>query len=232
MVVPSQDILTDLCENIGLSQHRLPMRRIPNPVDVADVRLKAAEEPEQRDLLSGTMPVILGVGRLARQKNFGLLIRAFSRLRKERPARLLLLGSGPERERLESLVAALSLEEDVLMPGMVRNPFPYMARADVFALSSEEEGFGLVLVEAMAIGLPIVATRCPGGPSEILEEGKCGILVSTGDEVEMANALNELLDHAELRKRLIQAGLGRAREFSPDRIADQWLAFIGEGATG
>jgi glycosyltransferase involved in cell wall biosynthesis len=109
---------------------------------------------------------------------------------------------------------------------MVRNPFPYMARADVFALTSEEEGFGLVLVEAMALGLPIVATRCPGGPVDILEDGRCGVLVPPGDHHAVAQTLGELLDDESRRKELVQAGLRRAEDFSPKRIASEWMSFM------
>jgi glycosyltransferase involved in cell wall biosynthesis len=226
LVAPSQDVLRDLGDTIGLARRRLPLRVIANPVDIDEVRLKAAQEPQSPDLLMPGPPLILGVGRLERQKNFGLLIRAFARLRKERPARLLILGSGPEKDSLQALIAKLGVDREVFLPGMARNPFPYMARADVFALSSEEEGFGLVLVEAMAVGLPIVATRCPGGPGEILEDGRSGILVAPGDERELAKSLSEVLDDEYHRRELVESGLRRAEHFSPSRIAAQWLSFM------
>lgn len=228
LVVPSRDVLEDLEKNIGFGRRGPRLRVIANPVDVEDVRARAAKEPENPDLIESSCPLILGVGRLARQKNFGLLIRAFARVRQQRPARLLLLGAGPQRQQLQELATSLNVSEYIQMPGRVHNPFSYMARADVFALSSEEEGFGLVLVEAMASGVPVVATDCPGGPSEILEEGKSGIMVPLNDVAAMAAGLTEVLEDESRGRALVAAGYRRAEDFKPERIAAEWLAFVEE----
>lgn len=228
LVVPSDDVRQDLADKIGLGRRGLSVRTIWNPISIEDVRLRAAGEPNELRLAELQKPIILSVGRLARQKNHALLIRAFAILRKERPATLLILGSGPEGDRLMALANELGITPDVVMPGMVRNPYPYMAHADAFALSSEEEGFGLVLVEAMALGLPIVATRCPGGPVEILEDGRCGVLVPLGDEHALAEAMGEILDDESRTHALVQAALQRAEEFSPSRITSQWISFMTE----
>lgn len=120
----------------------------------------------------GNTPLIIAVGRLYLQKDYSTLIRALTELRKQRPSHLLILGEGNERESLERLIHDLNLEEDVVLAGFVNNPLAYMNRASLFVLSSKSEGFGNVLVEAMACGTPVVSTDCPSGPTEILENGK------------------------------------------------------------
>jgi glycosyltransferase involved in cell wall biosynthesis len=226
LVTPSDDVLQDLRRTARLHPGRPRMRVIPNPVDVESVRTRAREDPEIPGLLPTQEPLILAVGRLERQKNFPLLVRAFAKVREQRLAKLLILGEGPQRTSIESLIGDLRLGADVSLPGAVENPYPYMAGADMLALSSEEEGFGLVLVEAMSVGCPVVATRCPGGPADILEEGRSGVLTSPDDPDEMAAALVSLLGDDDSRRRLSRAGRRRANDFLPERIASEWLGFI------
>ncbi|MCZ6872143.1 MAG: glycosyltransferase, partial [bacterium] len=141
----------------------------------------------------GCPPVLLAVGRLAKQKDFGTLLRAFARLRRSQPARLLILGEGPERPALETLVRELGLEQDVRLPGFVDNPYAYMARASAFVLSSLWEGLPTVLVEALFCGAPVVATDCPSGPREILRGGELGGLVPMRDPVALADSMQMAL---------------------------------------
>jgi glycosyltransferase involved in cell wall biosynthesis len=133
------------------------------------------------------------------------LLRAFARVRSARPARLVILGEGSQLRALQSLASELGIGDDVLFPGFVSNPFAYMARARAFVLSSAWEGFGNVLVEAMACGCPVISTDCPSGPAEILEGGRYGSLVPVGDPTPMAEAILETLesgpDVSALRKR-------------------------------
>jgi glycosyltransferase involved in cell wall biosynthesis len=135
-------------------------------------------------------PVVLGVGRLTRQKNFLALIEALGLVRRERDARLIILGEGPERASLEARVAELSLQQQVFMPGFVNNPHAYMARAAVFALSSDWEGLPTVLIECLATGTPVVSTDCMSGPREILRDGELGGLVPVGDVTALARAIS------------------------------------------
>jgi len=133
---------------------------------------------------------------LTKAKDFSTLIRSFALMRKERPARLMILGDGEERHELEELSRKLGIASDVDMPGFVDNPYKYMAHAAVFVLSSAWEGFGNVLVEAMACGCPVISTDCPSGPAEILENGKYGILTPVGDAAALAEAMVAILnDH-------------------------------------
>lgn len=159
---------------------------IPNGVDLQGIAA-AAEEPLSHPWFAqGQPPVLLGIGRLSRQKDFELLIRAFAEARKRRPLRLMILGEGPSRPRLERLVAKLGLEGDVELPGFVPNPFAYLARACLFVLSSRWEGASNVLIEALACGCPVVATACPTGIEEVLEQGP---IVRSRDPTALAEAI-------------------------------------------
>jgi glycosyltransferase involved in cell wall biosynthesis len=138
--------------------------------------------------------VILGAGRLQRQKDFPTLLRAFARLRQRRPCRLLILGEGSGRAELEQLIAALGIGADVDLPGFQPAPYPFMRAASLFVLSSAWEGSPNVLTEAMALGTPVVATDCPSGPAEILAGGRFGALVPVGDDVALADAMARTLE--------------------------------------
>ena len=171
---------------------RLPRERIcvaPNPVVPTDVFALAAQPVDHPWFTTGSDPVLLGVGRLAPEKDFATLIRAFARVQRHRPARLMILGEGSERGSLEALVAALGLEDSVSLPGFAINPFAYMTRAGVFVLSSLSEGSPGALIQALACGAPVVATDCQNGPREILDGGRYGRLVPVGDVPALAEAV-------------------------------------------
>ena len=167
-------------------------------------------------------PVILGAGRLTQQKDFPTLLRAFARVRRQRPVRLIILGEGPLRADLENIVRTLGIVTDVALPGFVDNPFAYMARAAVFALSSAWEGIPCVVVEALAAGCPVVSTDCPGGQAEILAGGAYGRRVPVGDSTALAAALSATLDAPPSRDRLQR----RAQTFSADRLVDRYLEVL------
>lgn len=164
-------------------------------------------------------PVILGVGRLGPQKDFPTLLAAFARVRRRRRARLVILGEGTKRPELAALAKQLGVAADVDLPGTVRNPHAYMARASVFALSSRFEGLPRVLIEALAAGCPVVSTACPSGPEEILAGGAYGRLVPVGDARALAEALVATLDEPPPKLRLQR----RARDFSVERAVDRHL---------
>lgn len=171
----------------------------------------------------GGAPVLLAAGRLAPQKDLPTLLRAFAMARASRPdLRLLILGEGAERGRLAALAAELGLDGALDMPGQVDNPLAYMARADLFVLSSLWEGFAMVLVEALGAGAPVVSTDCPAGPAEVLEDGRLGRLVPSADPGALAAAMLETLaappDPAP--------GRAAAERFSAARAADRYLALI------
>ena len=181
---------------------RIPRRRIQviyNPIITPRLRAKIKENLEHSWFEPGGPPVVLAIGRLTAQKDFGTLIHAFARIRRTRPARLLILGEGEKRPELEALVRHLNLEPDVSMPGFVPNPYPFMAKASLFVLSSRWEGLPTVLVEALYCSTPIVATDCPSGPREILREGRYGRLVPVGDVATLAQSIEAILDGTDAR---------------------------------
>ena len=221
VVSPAEGVSGDLAHWLALPRARLAT--VPNPIDL-DAIGAAAKAPAPHPWTEpGEPPLILGVGRLAPQKNFALLIEAFARLRAERKARLMILGEGPLRAELEAQIAALGLERDVELPGFVANPFAYLARAGVFALSSDFEGLPNVVKEALACGCPVVSTHCPWGPSEILEDGRLGRLVPMGDAAAMAAALAATLDDPPSREAL----LARAEDFELRTCFRQFMAAAG-----
>ena len=165
---------------------------------------------------------ILAVGNLKDQKNHALLLRAFAVVNRRQPANLLILGEGPLRPSLERQVGELGVGQCVSMPGYRLDPSPYYSSADLLVLSSDYEGFGNVLVEALAAGLPIVSTDCPSGPAEILEDGKWGQLVPVGNAQALAEAIED-----GLAKTFDAAALkARADEFRPEIAAQKYLALL------
>jgi glycosyltransferase involved in cell wall biosynthesis len=221
IIVPSHGAAQDLANVSGIPLDRIHVA--PNPV-VSPALFKLAQETSPNmDFTPTKGPVILGVGELCARKDFGTLIQAFSKVRQSRPCHLLILGEGRERSRLEALVEKLGLKDDIEMPGFVENPYAYMARADLLVLSSNCEGFGNVLAEALAIGLPVVSTDCPSGPREILQDGRLGPLVPVGDANALAQAILATLDNP-LDAQLLKSG---AVPFSVATSARQYLAALG-----
>jgi glycosyltransferase involved in cell wall biosynthesis len=191
VVAVSRGAAEDLTRTTGLAPGRITV--VHNPIVTPKLKEMAAAPLDHPWFGPGQPPVMVAVGRLSPQKDLGTLIRAVSRVRQHRPARLLILGDGPERERLESLVAELGLGGAVDLPGWVQNPYPYMARADAFVLSSRWEGLPSVLIEALYCGVRVIATDCPSGPKEILDGGKHGVLVPVGDVEALARAIGSAL---------------------------------------
>lgn len=192
VVAPSIGVAEDLIENVGVDRARVSV--ICNPIDISLISALASEPVEHLQTLPSNTQVVLGVGRLFPQKDFTTLIRAFSKVCQTRNAVLFLLGEGEEREHLNRLVLELGLSGKVFMPGFVENPFAYMKHAAVFVLSSRYEGLPNALLQALAVGTPVVATDCPSGPREILEGGRWGRLVPVGDVAAMAQAIVEGLN--------------------------------------
>ncbi len=185
---------------------------------------------------ASTRPVVVAAGRLTYQKSFADLVEAFALVRARVDAELWILGEGPERGAIEARVRQLGLGDAVRLLGFRDNPQAFFGRATVFALSSRYEGFGNVIVEALACGTPVVATDCPHGPAEILGGERGGLLVPVGDPGAMADALVRVLVDADLRRRLAAAGRVRAGDFTAAAIADAYASEIericGRGAAG
>jgi glycosyltransferase involved in cell wall biosynthesis len=192
--------------------------RIPNAVP----RLGGGLATLDREL-------VVAAGRLEHQKGFDLLIRAWARVAAAHPSwRLRIYGSGPRRDELRALILALGLYESVFLMGRTRRMGEAMAKASLFVLSSRFEGFGMVIVEAMSKGLPVVSFDCPRGPGEILRHRVDGILVPNGDVDGLANGILELIADAPLRRRYGVAAVENARSYAVGGIAERWEELLRE----
>lgn len=215
----STGVADDFARVTGLKRSWIQV--IPNPVVDPSIYIEAEERLDHPWFEPGQPPVILGVGRLVPAKDFKTLILAFAQVRKELPARLVILGEGPERNTLSSLIRNMGLEGDVSLPGFVKNPYKYMKRAAVFVLSSQWEGLPTVLIEAMALGTPVVSTDCPSGPDEILEHGKWGVLVPRQDPDALAAGILKTIKFPNLAR--LEGAIERARDFSVGRVVERYV---------
>ena len=219
IIAISQGIKKDLVENFNLPGEKIEV--IYNPVDIAEIETLSADEISH-PWFNDELPIIISIGRLTKQKGHSWLIKVFSIVRQSLPCRLVIIGTGEEEENLVNMVNALGLKNDVEFLGFQRNPFKYMARSSLFISASRYEGFGNVLVEAMALGLPVISTDCPSGPAEIIEHGKNGILVPTEDEGRLERTILNLLTNDELRRKLSGEAKIRAQYFALDKRVEQY----------
>lgn len=192
IVAVSRGAADALAEVGKLQRDRIKV--IYNPVITPEIVEQEKEPIDHPWLQPGEPPVILGVGKIEPQKDFPTLIRAFARVRAVRRSRLMILGWGPDIPQIEALIDELDIKDDIALLGYQTNPFPYMARAAVFVLSSAWEGLPTVLIEAMAVNTPVVSTNCESGPSEILDNGRYGFLAPVGDDEAISQAILNVLD--------------------------------------
>lgn len=172
-------------------------------------------------------PLLIACGRLGPQKDFPTLLRAFARVRSARPdATLWILGRGPDQPALEQQARDLGLGETVRFLGFQSNPFKFMAAADLFVLSSAWEGFGNVVVEAMAAGVAVVSTDCDFGPGEIITDGVSGLLCPVGDDQALAGRVLELLSDPVRRAAMAKAGCARSVDFDSEKITREYEAVL------
>ena len=201
------------------------MQVVHNPIVTPELAALAAV-PVAHPWFHDDTPIILGVGRLVGEKDFPTLINAFARIRAERPARLFILGDGPAQPALLALTQRLGLLDDVWFAPFDKNPFKYMARCSVFALSSRYEGLSGVLIQAMAVGAAVVTTDCPGA-GEIVADKVDGLLTPMGDAPAMAERISYLLDNpAEARRLKAQAQVS-AQRFNVANVTQKYAQALG-----
>ncbi|MCY4383742.1 MAG: glycosyltransferase [Nitrospinae bacterium] len=220
LVTVSDGVADNLSTNLEFPREKIS--RIYNPADTEEITKLARDVPEHPWMSDDGPPVILAAGRLARVKDYPTLLQAFRQVSRNRDVRLIILGEGSWRRRLEKMIRKMGLQEKVSLPGWVSNPYAFMSRATLFVLSSRNEGLGNVLIEAMACGCPCVSTDCPSGPAEILNNGRFGPLVPVGDDSALAAAMERVLDSPPGKEAL----LARAQEFSFDASLDQYERLI------
>lgn len=223
VIAISRGVVDDVTDNFGVPRERVNL--IHNPMVTRDFAERCARRIDHPWFSDETgLPVIVSAGRLTRSKDFLTLIEAFARLRARRPCRLVILGDGAERPALETRTGELQIGSDVDLPGVVNDPVPFMHAAALFALSSRYEGLGNVLIEALAAGTRLVATDCPSGPREILENGCYGRLVPVGNADALAEAMGQALneprpDAARVRK--------ASARFDSATVAAEYLRVLG-----
>lgn len=221
IIAVSRGVAEDLICLLDLPRERVKV--IYNPVINDDIDYLAQQKPGHSWFEKTSPPIILSAGRLHPQKDFPTLLKAFALVSKDKPCRLMILGEGEERNKLEALVCELQLQGRVVFPGQVANPYAYMAQSRLFVLSSAWEGFGNVLAEALAVGTPVVSTDCPSGPREILQNGLYGALVPVGNVQALSQAIRDTLEQktdSEFLKKSVQP-------FQVQTVIDQYLNYLG-----
>jgi glycosyltransferase involved in cell wall biosynthesis len=216
IVAVSEGAADDLARFAGLD--RAAISTIYNPIVGKALARSTVPPSEPQVWCAGTHRRILAVGTLKAIKDYATLLNAFAIVRQRLDVRLLILGEGDCRPALEAQAREMGIADSVSMPGFVSDPMPYYQHADLFILSSTGEGFGNVIVEALAVGTPVVSTDCQSGPREILCDGKYGLLVPVGDASAMSEAIEISLtaDHDKA------ALIARALDFSIEKAVDQY----------
>ena len=215
VVVTSQGVKDDLIRNYGVPAAKL--RVLHNPVDLEAIA-RLAVEPI--DTPAGDRPVLAAAGRLAGVKNYPLLLAAVADVVAGTPVDLWILGDGPDRARLEALARDHGVHRFVRFLGFQQNPFRFIARADAFVLTSTYEGFGNVLIEAMACGTPVIATKSPG-TVEIINDGENGLLVEHEHE-SISNAITALLANRARRDAMVACARESVRQYALPSVADRY----------
>ncbi len=210
IVVVSDGLKDDLIKKYGVPQNRIVV--IYNPVDLVEI-LHMSKEPASISPFKENLPVVVTVGRLSPEKGHQYLFGAFRIIRRSYNCKLVVIGDGPMRESLCNLVKQLGISADVTFLGYVNNPIKFVANSKVFVLPSLHEGFGLVIVEAMICGIPVVATSCSGGTGEIIRDKVNGLLVPPANEIEIANAIHQILSDNVFAGKIVENGLQRAKNF-------------------
>lgn len=218
VVAVSNGVADDLAFQIPILRPRICT--IYNPVARPKLFEMARQTVDHPWFQSTSPPVVVAAGHLHAQKDFSTLIRAIGGVQKNQPVRLLILGEGPERSALERMIEERGLQDVVSLPGFTQNPYAFMSRAALFVLSSRYEGLPGVLIEAMCCGAPVIATDCPSGPREILQDGKYGSLVPVGDAEAMAESIQSALKNRQVPPR------ESVRRFEPETIEDQFLSVL------
>lgn len=195
---------------------------IYNPIDRNKITLKKQEPVSLPFSFSDNHSMIAAVGRLVSQKGYDDMLRVFREVRKEIPAKLLILGKGPLESHLRLTARKLGIENDVYMAGFVENPWAYLNNADIYLSTSLYEGFHLSIVEAMACGVVPVATDCNYGPREIITDGEDGRLAPVGDTKAITEAVVDLLKNSQKRQKMAQSALLRAKDFDLTVIIKQY----------
>lgn len=218
-IVVASDGLKEEC----ISKYKAKRNKIVtvnNSIDVQSIERLSMESVNRKD--SPDNFVISTAGRVAAEKNMEVLIKAFAMLRKDLKAKLWIIGDGPERPYLESLAVSLNVVNDVDFLGFQDNPYKFIKRSDVFVHTSLFEGFGNIILEAMACEVPVIATDCNYGPREIISNINNGILVPVSDEMALMEAFKKVIEDYDLRTRLVEGASKCLKDFSTEKMVKQY----------
>jgi glycosyltransferase involved in cell wall biosynthesis len=217
VIAVSKSVADDVIAVGDLNKSKVQV--VHNLFDIDDI-IAQASIPTGIDWIDQPeVPILISVGRLVPQKAHDTLLKAFSVVNSQKKCRLIILGDGEKFAALQKLAKELQVADDVYMPGFVQNPYAYLSKANLLVLPSIWEGLPAVLIEALACGIPVVSTDCPGGSSEILENGIYGTLVPPRDPAALAESILAQLDKTADPERLIE----RARYFSSDRVLQEYM---------
>jgi len=193
---------------------------IPNPLNIP------VEKSHSNEYILKN-PTFIALGSLTDQKGFDILLRVFKKVLKKKPEwHLTILGEGPKRAALEKLSIELGIENNVFMPGRVKNPYSILKEADIYVMSSRYEGFPVALCEAMGVGLPCISFNCPTGPADIIIHNKNGLLIDYLNEEKLANAMADLIENPEIRKKFSKEALKINETLNINNIMHKWNKLI------
>lgn len=209
----SDDIATTLRQRLSLDN----VTRIYNPVPFKELEELSAEP------LQHPQKFLVAVGRLTYQKHFDLMIDAFAESKAKKDCDLIILGEGELRVNLEKQIKRLRLQDKVHLPGRLKNPFNYMKQAEFMLLSSRAEGFPMVLIEALSLDCPVIATDCPTGPREIIQKDTNGILIQMENKAKLTESIDALLYNDQLRQSFAAKARGSVEHLSVENICEEWI---------
>lgn len=221
VLMPSDGAADDFSKSTGLSRQLITV--VPSPIVTPDFKIRSEEPIDHSWFQEDEPPVILGVGELSSRKDFATLLRAFAAMPDNGSYRLVILGRGQQKSALQILAEQLNIADRFYLPGFVPNPYPYMKRARLFAMTSRWEGMPVALIEALALGIPVVATDCPSGPREVLDNGRFGPLVPIRDVQALTQAMSQLLNSPPRRETLLEA----AEPYHLENSLSRYLAAMG-----
>lgn len=221
VIAISEGVKSDLIEFSKLVESQVQV--IYNPLPIRDIQKKSILDLEKIKFPKDRFNIV-SIGRLSEQKDFTTLIKAVNIVRKKHAIQLTILGEGREYANLKKIVEDLDLRDNIKFEGFKSNPYPYLKKSDLFVLSSKWEGFGLVIVEALATGTQVISTESNGAPKEILSHGKYGILTPVGDEKKLASAIIKVLNKENMitEDKLKE----RASTFDVSIIAEEYLKLL------
>ncbi|MEO0224935.1 MAG: glycosyltransferase, partial [candidate division WOR-3 bacterium] len=219
IVAVSGGVKNDLMKNFGIKENKIAV--IYNPIDIDEIQKLSKEEITECEWFKEDIPIIINVASLTEKKGHKYLLHAFKIVREKVNCRLVILGEGPKEKELKELAKNLGISNDVKFLGFQKNPFKFMSRSTVFVLSSVYEGFGNVLIEAMACGVPVVSTNCPSGPNEIIKDRINGFLVPVRNIEKLAEAILFLINDSIKSEEFVKNSIEIIKKFSVDKIVQK-----------